>query len=89
MGFGVEFLATEATPLPIIVGPVALRPTLSRGLPFLPVLSSSFLIGTEPENLYNYSPANEKGHFKVSSQKVGIISQWTASRQGISFFRSG
>jgi len=34
MGFILQFIAGWATPLPIIAGPEALRPTLSRGLPF-------------------------------------------------------
>ena len=31
----VECPSAEATPLPIIIGPVALRPILPKGLPFI------------------------------------------------------
>jgi hypothetical protein len=34
MGLDIDFLASPAVPLPIIVGPETLRPTLSEGLPF-------------------------------------------------------
>jgi len=34
MGYSIKFLGSWATPLPNIAGPEALRPILSKGLPF-------------------------------------------------------
>jgi hypothetical protein len=45
MGFDIEFLTSPAVPLPIIIGPETLRPTLSEGLPFSQLFYLEFLIG--------------------------------------------
>jgi hypothetical protein len=53
MGFDIEFLASPAVPLPIIIRPETLRPTLSEGLPFsqLSYLDLDVLIGMCGEDL--------------------------------------
>jgi hypothetical protein len=49
MGFSIESFTGWATPLSAVGEPEALRPTLSRGLPFSQLLYSN--IGTEPKKL--------------------------------------
>jgi hypothetical protein len=53
-GFGIEFITSLVAPLPIIVGPVALRPSLSRSLPL-----------SQPSYLINLSVRNSKNFRKI------------------------